>query len=372
VPPRRSRLTSAANDRYRRSPALVVSWSSSGPTCFDCRTSRRVHVSGDVLAALCELSEWVSAEDLAQQHTELGTVADVRLMLEAFAERGLVQKEPVDEQPWTWRHWTPAAAFFHFSTRDGQYGESPAKHDRRLRDKAKLDPPPPPTKRVEGPRVSLPVASVDAPLESTLLARRTWRSFGSGAVAIQSLATLLQRTWGVQHRAHVPGQGPIVLKTSPSGGARHSIEAYVIARRVAGLERGVYHYDAASHELVRTGAAVARDTLTQALANQDYFLPAAAIVIMTAVFERAMWRYPFSRAYRTVLAEAGHHGQTFCLLATALDLAPFCTMAFRDSDLESIIGVDGVNESAVYVVGVGTRPKRRVKNPGRIPRSARR
>jgi hypothetical protein len=73
-----------------------------------------------------------------------------------------------------------------------------------------------------------------------------------------------------------------------------------------------------------------------------------------------------------VLAEAGHHGQTFCLLATALDLAPFCTMAFRDSDLESIIGVDGINESAVYVVGVGTRPKRRVKNPGRIPRSARR
>jgi SagB-type dehydrogenase family enzyme len=189
---------------------------------------------------------------------------------------------------------------------------------------------------------------------------------------LQPLATLLQRTWGVQHRAHVPGQGPIVLKTAPSGGARHSIEAYVVAQRVAGLERGVYHYDAASHELVRIGKAVRRKALTHALAKQDYFLPAGAIVIMTAVFERAMWRYPFSRAYRTVLAEAGHHGQTFCLLATALNLAPFCTMAFRDTDLESLIGVDGVNESAVYVVGVGTRPKRHVKNPGRIPPKARR
>jgi len=364
----RPRLTRAANERYRRSPALVIAWSSSGPACFDCQTSRRVQVSGEVVAALCELSEWVSAADLARRHPELGAEADVGVMLEAFAEHGLVQKESAGEHRWPWQDWTPGAAFFHFSTRDGHYGRSPIEHDRRLRQKAILDPPPPSTKRVEGPRVGLPLAKVDGALDPALLGRRTWRRFGATALTLHSLATLLQRTWGVQHRGRVPGQGPIVLKTAPSGGARHSIEAYVIARRVDGLDAGVYHYDAATHELARLGEPVRREALSHALAGQDYFVNAGALVIMTAVFARAMWRYPFSRAYRTVLAEAGHHGQTFCLLATALELAPFCTMAFRDSELEAIIGVDGVNESAVYLVGAGTRPKARVDHPGRIPR----
>ena len=50
-----------------------------------------------------------------------------------------------------------------------------------------------------------------------------------------------------------PPDGRMPLKTSPSGGARHSIEAYVVVRRVAGVPAGVYHYDAAAHALVRRG-----------------------------------------------------------------------------------------------------------------------
>jgi hypothetical protein len=42
-------------------------------------------------------------------------------------------------------------------------------------------------------------------------------------------------------------------------------------------------------------------------------------------------------------------------------------MAFRDRELEAMIGVDGITESAMYVVGVGTRPPGRVARPGKIP-----
>jgi hypothetical protein len=57
-----------------------------------------------------------------------------------------------------------------------------------------------------------------------------------------------------------------------------------------------------------------------------------------------------------VLLDAGHIGQTFLLAATWLGLAPFCTMALADTNLERDLGVDGVSESAVFAAGFGTRP----------------
>ena len=57
-----------------------------------------------------------------------------------------------------------------------------------------------------------------------------------------------------------------------------------------------------------------------------------------------------------MLLEAGHVCQTFCLVATWLGLAPFCTMALADSRVEKDLGVDGITESVIYAAGVGSRP----------------
>lgn len=185
---------------------------------------------------------------------------------------------------------------------------------------------------------------------------------------IEQLGTLLQLTWGVQKWGTVRGQGKVALKTSPSGGARHSIEAYVLALDVRGLRRGAYHYDAARHELVDLRRHLSPAIVARLVANQKYFGRAAAVILMTAVFARAMWRYPFSRAYRSLLTEAGHLGQTFCLMATSQNLAPFCTMAFSERDIEGLVGLNPAEEGALYVVGVGTRGRLGTALPGRIPR----
>jgi SagB-type dehydrogenase family enzyme len=147
------------------------------------------------------------------------------------------------------------------------------------------------------------------------------------------------------------------LKTSPSGGARHPIEVYVLARRVAGVPPGLYHYRPDRHRLalLRSGATVRQ--IRGYVPSQTYFGPAAALMLMTAVFERTQWKYDFPRAYRVVLAEAGHLCQTFCLVATWLGLAPFETMALADSHIERELGIDGVGESVLYAAGVGTRPR---------------
>jgi SagB-type dehydrogenase family enzyme len=128
---------------------------------------------------------------------------------------------------------------------------------------------------------------------------------------------------------------------------------------VKGIASGIYHYQPGSHELhlVRgLTARASRAAMVAYLPRQGFYGDASALVLMSAVFPRVQWRYPFARAYRTVLAEAGHHAQTFCLAATWLGLAPFCTMALADSRIERDLGIDGVSESVLYATGVGPRP----------------
>jgi SagB-type dehydrogenase family enzyme len=355
-------------DRYRRSPALVIYSRSTGPVAFDCRSGSHSHLTNDLLHFISALSDWHTVAQLRASRPALGSPRNVRTLLDALVKRGLLERQFATSDDWLWQSWSPHAAFFHFGTRNPTYPATHREYELELQDKARQDPPPPPTKSVDGSRIVLPTADVRGSLEETLRARRTWRQFAAGQIGLEQIGSLLQLTFGVQQRQHVKGQGEMVRKTSPSGGARHSIEAYLVALNVKRLRAGAYHYDASTHELVDVERSIDVDAIAYALANQPWFTRAGALVVMSAMFERAMWRYPFNRAYRSILTEAGHLGQTFCLVATALGLAPFCTMAFRDREIEGLIGVDGVNESAMYVVGVGTRPRGRVTNPGKIGR----
>ena len=68
-----------------------------------------------------------------------------------------------------------------------------------------------------------------------------------------------------------------------------------------------------------------------------------------------------ARAYRVLLTEAGHLCQVFYLVATALGLAPFCTMALADSVIEQDLRLDAINVGALCggrrVTSVNNRPQ---------------
>ena len=141
-----------------------------------------------------------------------------------------------------------------------------------------------------------------------------------------------------------------------------------MALKVEGLERGLYHYQAKDNRLARLSGRATPRMASAYCADQSYFAQAAALFIMTAVFARTMWKYGRARAYRVVLLETGHLCQTFCLTATRLGLAPFCTAALRDSLIEKNLGLDGIKESVLYIAGVGlvaARASRRSRNPAR-------
>ena len=351
-----------ARRRYRRSPFLISYWLGPITVIENYLAHVKVATEGLVseLLAFCDkprsLAE-VCAEFPGRQPREL------REALQSMERYALLESSPqgTDNRLKGWDSWSPGASFFHFSTKDANYAHGGADDFSGLRKLAAASPLPPRKKARPGAK-RVHFARIEARATSefvqVLEGRRTWREFSKKPMKREQLAELLRLSFGVQGWARIPGVGRLPLKTSPSGGALHPLEAYAAVRRVKGLAEGLYHYDAEGHGLELVRARAGRQELESMLAGQSWFCDAAAVVFVTAVFTRAQWKYGNARAYRVVLAEAGHVCQTFCLAATWLGLAPFCTMAFADSKIEKALRVDGVNESVVYVMGVGTRPRR--------------
>jgi SagB-type dehydrogenase family enzyme len=201
------------------------------------------------------------------------------------------------------------------------------------------------------------------------MARKTHRQFSKQKLKLETVSQLLSLTWGVTGYSNSPVFGKLLYKTSPSGGARHPAEVYLMALRVEGLRPGLYHYHPGYHYLKRLRTNVTRERAWLYCARQNHVRHAAALFVMTAVFRRTMWKYRHARAYRVVLLDAGHLCQTFCLVATWLGLAPFCTAALKDTLIEEDIGIDGIRESVLYIAGVGL-PATSVRPRLRFSRSA--
>jgi SagB-type dehydrogenase family enzyme len=253
----------------------------------------------------------------------------------------------------SWNRWLPEGSY-HFLTKDTPFVPQEWPLEKKLKTLSS-DPAPRQFKTIRGARViRLPSQEIPRdPFFETLHARRTHREFARGKLPLVIISQLLQTTWGVQGYFQTNVFGKLPYKTSPSGGSRHPGEVYLLALRVDGLERGIYHYQAKDHRLARLPAKVSPRTARAYCADQPYFSGAAALFIMTAVFARTMWKYGTARAYRVILLETGHLCQTFCLTATRLGLAPFCTAALKDTLIEKDLGVDGISESVLYVAGVG-------------------
>ena len=253
----------------------------------------------------------------------------------------------------SWKPWLPEGGF-HFLTKDAPYllGDRSRKQKQQMLPRT---PQPHHFKKTPGAEL-IPLPPHDREEDSffqTLHARRTWRTFSAAPAPLACVSKLLQTTWGVQGYIESEDFGPLPLKTSPSGGARHPIEVYLVALRVKGLASGVYHYAAEVHALERISSGVTPRQARNYCVGQPYVAHSAALFIMTAVFARTMWKYPHPRAYRVVLLDAGHLGQTFCLTATRMGLAPFSTAALADTLIERDLGIDGIAESVIYVTGFG-------------------
>ncbi len=346
---------------YRRSPHLVSYWSLGQLAIRNYATGITSGASPRALEVLDFFSEWRSPGDFLEA---LGSRdrSSLERLLRALVRKTLLQRSDrkpraAEESMGEWGEWNPAAGFLHSASKDPDFERGERDSERFLKWRLETKEVPEATKPGTDPEaIPLPRASAKGAFPRVLLTRRTWRRFGSEPLSVSDLGTLLGLTFGVQKWMDLGALGRAALKTSPSGGARHPIEAYVVARRVQGLSPGLFHYDPDSHRLEKISHGGETTRLRRYLPGQPWYRNASLLVLMTAVFARTQWQYPHPRSYRAVLLEAGHFCQTFCLVATWLGLAPFETDALADSVIERDLAIDGARESVLYAAGVGSRP----------------
>jgi SagB-type dehydrogenase family enzyme len=346
--------------RFRRSPHLVAYWRNGSLRICNYATQTTVD-AGHLVCELLDLcDDWRTLDDIAHG-LSAGPSPQIPTLVDRLVGLSLLQRSdrPVDSRVTAMDRlgpWNPEAGFFHMATRDVAFSspQKAARHHRLRRVRASR---PPALKSYPGvERIDLPRPEADGEFPQVLKARRTWRRYSSTPVRLDELATILGLTAGVQQWVQADGHlAP--LKTFPSGGARHPIECYLVVRDVRGLKAGIYHYASDRHSLEKLRGPVSIQRMRAYMPSSEYFANASAMVFFTAVYERILWRYPYARAYRAALVEAGHVCQTFCLTATWRGLAPYCIMGLADSLIEQDLGIDGISESVLYAAGVGRPPR---------------
>ena len=211
---------------------------------------------------------------------------------------------------------------------------------------------PDPYKSYENPfrRISLPRPDIsgDPDIWKALQKRRSRRSYDtSRSLTLELLATLLWATQGITARF-----GDSLFRTAPSAGGLNPVETYLCAHAVDGLGPGIYHYRPHLFDLeyIREGD-LSRDVALAAL-DQPFIAEAPVTFIWSAMIARSRWKYR-QRAYRYIYLDAGHIGQNLYLAAEALGLGTCTIGAFFDDDMNALIGIDGREETVIYMAPVG-------------------
>lgn len=219
---------------------------------------------------------------------------------------------------------------------------------------------PPPTLHDRGDaahRIPLP-RSTHTPLDELLDARNSCRNFDTASALPQSqFAHMLERVFGARGQVHAADDFDVLKKTSPSGGALHPTEAYLIVKRVEGIAPGLYHYRAGDHALQPLPFDGDLDHLAWiAVAGQQWFADAHVLVALAPRFARNYWKYRnHAKAYRVAILDVGHLSQTLFVSATELGLGAFVTAAINEIDIERAFGLTGYIDGPLAVCGFGLR-----------------
>ena len=241
--------------RLRRARCLFAYWQN-GQLCFHNFATRRT-VSGKPIT--CELlaffDRWRTSQEAVKHFAEY-TQRSVRSTLAQLVKLGLLLRNDSPELKRDsrianeWSAWLPQGSF-HFCTKDAIYVDRSNWSSDRLKAILPKTPQPKLFKIVKGAaKTALPSRVFpDSEFVRVLMSRKTHRQFSKQQLPLETVSQLLSLVWGVNGYLYSRRFGRLLHKTSPSGGARHPGEVYLMALRVKGLKAGLYHYQPATHQL---------------------------------------------------------------------------------------------------------------------------
>lgn len=194
-----------------------------------------------------------------------------------------------------------------------------------------------------------PENSGGIPLWSAIAGRRTHREFSDKGLGLKELSQLLWACQGITAR-----KDGFEFRSAPSAGALYPVETYLYLNHVDGAVGGLYHYNVAAHKLELLKEGDLSRALMQAAFMQPVFFDCAVSFIWTAIVKRSRWKYR-QRAYRYIYLDAGHIAENLALAAESLGLACCLIGAFFDNEVNTLLDIDGKEETAIYLSAVGYR-----------------
>lgn len=201
---------------------------------------------------------------------------------------------------------------------------------------------------IENPQIiiKLPEPKYDGSisLEKAILERRSVRDYKKDPLTLPEISQIL---WAAQG---ITGAG---YRTAPSAGALYPLEIYIVAGKVDLLPAGIYKYGPRKHELYSVAKGDGRTDLCNAALGQLSIKRAAAVLVISAVYERTSAKYG-DRGIRYVHMEAGHAAQNISLQAVALGLGTVVIGAFRDDEVKKVVRMPD-DERPLYILPVGKR-----------------
>jgi len=192
-----------------------------------------------------------------------------------------------------------------------------------------------------------PPKEEEPPLWTTIAKRRSIRNFKDEPLSKQDLSRLLWATQGITKK-----EMEFEFRACPSAGALYPVETYLILNNTESIDAGIYHYSIPNHSLEQLQKGDYRLKIAQAALDQDMAYAANAVFVWTALFGRAKWKYE-QRAYRYVYLDAGHIAQNLALAAVGLNLGTCQIAALYDEEVNSLLAIDGEEESVLYMSVVG-------------------
>ena len=202
----------------------------------------------------------------------------------------------------------------------------------------------PSSKTIQLPNV-LPEATMG--FAEVLRRRKSIRAFSNQPLSLDDLGFLLWASTGIQRVE----QG-YEFRTAPSAGALYPIETYIAANNIEDMDSGIYHYNIKNHLLEEIKTGNFGDAIAHAALDQQICATASAVFIWTAIFERSKWKYK-QRAYRYIYLDAGHIAENLALAAASITCGSCQIGAFFDDEINSIVDVDGAEESTILLSVIG-------------------
>lgn len=198
-------------------------------------------------------------------------------------------------------------------------------------------------------RIELETPNTDggASLYEVLKKRRSVRDYKGKTIDMQTLSLLLWAAQGITLNTAYHQ-----FRTAPSAGGLYPVETYVAVNNVEGLQSGIYHYEVLYHTLALLEAGNMGRELARAGLGQNMLADAPVVFIFSAVIQRCRWKYG-QRAYRYIYMDAGHIAQNLALAAVSCDLGSCQIGAFLDEEVNGVVGLDGQEETVIYMSTVG-------------------